>query len=202
MFGFQVDASVSVMVDVQNTLVNNVFSFYANDDVKSWAFPKLAQDTVRAHVPTCHMPHRATYALLPSVGARTVHTCGCIDCAVVAVCRASHAVPSSVASCPLPSSGPQLGCFCLSEPNAGSDAFALTTRAEDKGDHWLINGNKMWITNSGEAGLFLVRAPQTPTTCTPHRRTPDPPRASDQRTMLLGGCCCGGSTDLRYRGRV
>lgn len=53
---------------------------------------------------------------------------------------------------------PQLGCFCLSEPNAGSDAFALTTRAEDKGDHWLINGNKMWITNSGEAGLFLVRA--------------------------------------------
>lgn len=51
----------------------------------------------------------------------------------------------------------QLGCFCLSEPNAGSDAFALTTRAEDKGDHWLINGNKMWITNSGEAGLFLVR---------------------------------------------
>ena len=43
----QVDPSVSVMVDVQNTLVNNVFSFYANDEVKAWAFPKLAQNTVR-----------------------------------------------------------------------------------------------------------------------------------------------------------
>lgn len=41
------DPSVSVMVDVQNTLVNNVFSFYANDEVKAWAFPKLAQNTVR-----------------------------------------------------------------------------------------------------------------------------------------------------------
>jgi len=51
----------------------------------------------------------------------------------------------------------QIGCFCLSEPNAGSDAFALTTKAEDKGDHWLINGQKLWITNSGEAGIFLVR---------------------------------------------
>ena len=54
----------------------------------------------------------------------------------------------------------QLGCFCLSEPNAGSDAFSLTTRAEDKGDHWLINGSKMWITNSAEAGLFLVSSTQ------------------------------------------
>lgn len=92
----KVDASVSVMVDVQNTLVNNVFAFYASDTVKQWAFPRLAQNT--------------------------------------------------------------LGCFCLSEPNAGSDAFALTTKAEDKGDHWLINGQKMWITNSGEAGLFLIFA--------------------------------------------
>ena len=63
----------------------------------------------------------------------------------------------------------QLGCFCLSEPNAGSDAFALTTRAEDKGDHWLINGNKMWITNSGEAGLFLVRTARWLTIATPVR---------------------------------
>jgi len=42
----QIDPSVSVMVDVQNTLVNNVFAFYANDHVKSWAFPRLATDTV------------------------------------------------------------------------------------------------------------------------------------------------------------
>jgi len=92
----KVDASVSVFCDVQNTLVNNVFSFYASDDIKARAFPRLATDTV--------------------------------------------------------------GAFCLSEPGSGSDAFALKTRAEDKGDHYLINGNKAWITNSAEAGLFLVMA--------------------------------------------
>lgn len=96
----KVDASVSVMVDVQNTLVNNVFSFYASDQVKEWAFPRLATNS--------------------------------------------------------------LGCFCLSEPNAGSDAFSLTTRAEDKGDHYVINGQKLWITNAGEASLFLVFATLDP----------------------------------------
>ncbi|XP_015791712.1 short/branched chain specific acyl-CoA dehydrogenase, mitochondrial [Tetranychus urticae] len=48
--------------------------------------------------------------------------------------------------------------FCLTEPDSGSDAFALKTRAEDKGDHYVINGNKCWISNSGEAGVFLVFA--------------------------------------------
>lgn len=92
----KVDASVSVMVDVQNTLVNNVFAFYASDEIKEYAYPRLAGDT--------------------------------------------------------------LGSFCLSEAGSGSDAFALGTRAEDKGDHWELNGSKMWITNAGEAGLFLVMA--------------------------------------------
>lgn len=96
----KVDASVSVMVDVQNTLVNNVISFYASDAVKEFAFPKLATDT--------------------------------------------------------------LGSFCLSEAGSGSDAFALKTRAEDKGDHYELNGSKMWITNGGEAGLFLVMATVDP----------------------------------------
>lgn len=52
----------------------------------------------------------------------------------------------------------KVGAFCLSEPSSGSDAFALKTRAEDKGDHYVINGSKMWITNSKEAELFIVMA--------------------------------------------
>jgi alkylation response protein AidB-like acyl-CoA dehydrogenase len=51
-----------------------------------------------------------------------------------------------------------LGAFALSEPASGSDAFALETRAEDKGSHWELTGRKFWITNGGEAGLFLVFA--------------------------------------------
>lgn len=92
----KVDASVSVFCDVQNTLVNNVFSFYASKDIQDRVFPRLATDTV--------------------------------------------------------------GCFCLSEAGSGSDAFALSTRAEDKGDHYVINGSKAWITNSHEAGIYLVMA--------------------------------------------
>lgn len=55
-------------------------------------------------------------------------------------------------------SGEWVGCFCLSEPGAGSDAGSLTTMAEDKGDHYLINGVKNWITNGKEAGLAIVFA--------------------------------------------
>lgn len=55
-------------------------------------------------------------------------------------------------------SGEAIGCFCLSEPNAGSDAGSLTTMAVDKGDHWEINGVKNWITNGKEAGVAIVFA--------------------------------------------
>ena len=93
----KVDASVSVCVDVQNTLVNNLFKFYANDDVKSRYLPKLAKQSV--------------------------------------------------------------GCFCLSESGSGSDAFALATRAQDLGkEGFKINGSKAWITNGGEADIFIVMA--------------------------------------------
>ncbi len=51
-----------------------------------------------------------------------------------------------------------LGAFALSEPASGSDAFALETKAEDKGTHWELTGRKFWITNGGEAGFFLVFA--------------------------------------------
>ncbi len=96
----KVDPSVSVMCDVQNTLVNNLVKFYASKDMQKRLLPRLAKDTV--------------------------------------------------------------GCFCLSEPGSGSDAFALKTRAQDKGDHYLINGSKQWITNGGEAGIFLVMANLSP----------------------------------------
>jgi short/branched chain acyl-CoA dehydrogenase len=46
----------------------------------------------------------------------------------------------------------------LSEPISGSDAFALQTRARKDGDHWIVNGSKMWITNSYEAEIFLIFA--------------------------------------------
>lgn len=94
----KVDASVAVMCDVQNTLVNNVFGIYANKDIQRRAFPRLATNTV--------------------------------------------------------------GSFCLSEAGSGSDAFALKTRADKQGDGstYVINGSKMWITNAGEAGIFLVMA--------------------------------------------
>ena len=90
------DASVAVLVDVQNTLVNNVFKKWATPALQEFAYPRLASSAV--------------------------------------------------------------GCFCLSEPGSGSDAFALKTRAEKRGDAWEINGGKVWITNGGEAGLFLIFA--------------------------------------------
>jgi hypothetical protein len=46
-----------------------------------------------------------------------------------------------------------VGSFCLSESGSGSDAFALKTRAEKRGDYYVINGSKAWITNAGEAGM-------------------------------------------------
>ncbi len=51
-----------------------------------------------------------------------------------------------------------LGAFALSEPASGSDAFALETRADDRGTHWELTGRKFWITNGGEAGMFLIFA--------------------------------------------
>ncbi len=51
-----------------------------------------------------------------------------------------------------------LAAFALSEPNSGSDAFALETRATQDGDDWLLTGRKFWITSGAEAGLYLVFA--------------------------------------------
>ena len=92
----RVDASVSVCVDVNNTLVINAFLNYASEELRQRYLPRLCTETI--------------------------------------------------------------GAYCLSEAGSGSDAFALQTRAEEKDDHYVINGRKMWITNGNEAGIFLVFA--------------------------------------------
>lgn len=92
----RVDASLSVMVDVNNTLTINAFLNYGNEALRKKYLTRLCTDTV--------------------------------------------------------------GAYCLSEAGSGSDAFALQTRAEDKGDHYLLNGRKLWITNGNEAGIFIVFA--------------------------------------------
>jgi alkylation response protein AidB-like acyl-CoA dehydrogenase len=55
-----------------------------------------------------------------------------------------------------------VGAYALSEPGAGSDAFGLATRAERRGDTWVLNGRKMWITNGAEAGIFVLFANADP----------------------------------------
>jgi butyryl-CoA dehydrogenase/short/branched chain acyl-CoA dehydrogenase len=55
-----------------------------------------------------------------------------------------------------------VAAYALSEAGSGSDAFAMATRAEDHGDHFLITGRKLWITNAAEAGLFLLFANARP----------------------------------------
>jgi alkylation response protein AidB-like acyl-CoA dehydrogenase len=91
-----VDPSVSVLVDVQNTLCINALLRWGNDEQKKRLLPRLATDTV--------------------------------------------------------------GAYALSEAGSGSDAFALQTKAEKRGDGYILNGRKLWITNAMEAGIFLVFA--------------------------------------------
>ncbi|MGH9351325.1 MAG: acyl-CoA dehydrogenase family protein [Terriglobia bacterium] len=92
----RVDASASVIIDVQNTLVENAILRWGSEEQKKSFLPRLARDTV--------------------------------------------------------------GAYALSEPQAGSDAFALETRAREDGSHYVLNGRKLWITNAKEAGLFILFA--------------------------------------------
>jgi alkylation response protein AidB-like acyl-CoA dehydrogenase len=55
-----------------------------------------------------------------------------------------------------------VGAYALSEPGSGSDAFGLATRAEQRGNRWILNGRKMWITNGAEAQIFVVFANANP----------------------------------------
>src|SRR6266581_4510255 len=96
----RVDASVGVLVDVQNTLVNNALIRWGNEEQKGRYLPRLASQNV--------------------------------------------------------------GAYALSEAGSGSDAFAMQTRAVDRGDHFVINGRKLWITNGNEAEIFIVFANSNP----------------------------------------
>jgi alkylation response protein AidB-like acyl-CoA dehydrogenase len=58
--------------------------------------------------------------------------------------------------------GRSVGAFCLTEPGVGSDATAITCRAESQGDGWLLNGTKAWVTNGAEADVFAVYAQTDP----------------------------------------
>ena len=92
----RVDPSVGVLMDVQNTLVNNALIRWGNAEQKKRYLPRLASDTV--------------------------------------------------------------GAYALSEAGSGSDAFAMKTRATEEGDHYVLNGQKLWITNGNEAEIFVVFA--------------------------------------------
>jgi butyryl-CoA dehydrogenase/short/branched chain acyl-CoA dehydrogenase len=96
----RVDASVGVLVDVQNTLVNNAVSRWGNQELKKKYLSQLAAEKV--------------------------------------------------------------GAYALSEAGSGSDAFAMATRAADAGDHFVINGRKLWITNGKEAEIFVLFANANP----------------------------------------
>ena len=96
----RVDASAGVIVDVQNTLVNNALLRWANDEQKKRYLPRMTSDTC--------------------------------------------------------------GAYALSEAGSGSDAFALQTRAELKGNDYVLNGRKLWITNGKEAGIFILFATLDP----------------------------------------
>lgn len=96
----RVDASAGVVVDVQNTLVNNALLRWANDEQKKRYLPRMAAEWV--------------------------------------------------------------GAYALSEAGSGSDAFALATRAERRGDEYVLNGRKLWITNAKEASLFVLFATLDP----------------------------------------
>ncbi len=96
----RVDASVAVLVDVQNTLVNNALLRWGTEEQQARYFPKLASKWV--------------------------------------------------------------GAYALSEAGSGSDAFALSCRAHDRGDHYELTGRKLWITNAAEAELFIVMATLDP----------------------------------------
>jgi alkylation response protein AidB-like acyl-CoA dehydrogenase len=56
----------------------------------------------------------------------------------------------------------KVGAYALSEPGSGSDAFGMATRAERRGNEWVLDGRKMWITNGAEAGIFVVFANANP----------------------------------------
>jgi len=91
-------------------------------------------------------------------------------------------------------SGEYLGAFCLTEPSSGSDAASLKSRAVRDGDHYLINGSKVFITNGGEADVYIVFAKTNPALCSKgisafivEKNTPGLVVGKDEKKMGLHG---------------
>jgi alkylation response protein AidB-like acyl-CoA dehydrogenase len=86
-------------------------------------------------------------------GFMTVHT------SLVAQCLLAWGTPAQKQTyLPRLASGEWIGCYCLTEPNAGSDAASLESTAAEDGDRFILNGEKIWITNGGVAQLAIVFA--------------------------------------------
>ncbi|WP_342433617.1 acyl-CoA dehydrogenase [Neobacillus sp. FSL H8-0543] len=90
--------------------------------------------------------------------------------------------------------GEYLGAFCLTEPSSGSDAASLKSRAVKDGEHYVLNGSKMFITNGGEADVYIVFASTDPTRRTKgistfivDKNTPGLVIGKDERKMGLHG---------------
>lgn len=93
-----------------------------------------------------------------SRGCASVAVTMCVNHLVCEVIRQYGSTEQKSRYLPALASGRELGSFCLSEPQAGSDAQNQKTRAVRKGDSWVINGKKAWITNGGYASVFVVTA--------------------------------------------
>ncbi|WDZ86923.1 acyl-CoA dehydrogenase family protein [Micromonospora cathayae] len=138
-------------------------------------FPKAAYDALRAadfHAP--HIP--VEYG---GAGADALATAIVIE-EVARACAASSLIPAvnKLGTMPLllagsdelkrryltpVAAGEAMFSYCLSEPEAGSDAASMTTRAVRDGDHWVLNGVKRWITNAGVSEFYTVFAVTDPT---------------------------------------
>jgi alkylation response protein AidB-like acyl-CoA dehydrogenase len=63
---------------------------------------------------------------------------------------------------PAMAAGEKIGAYCVTEPDAGTDIASIATHADDKGDHWVLNGTKTYVTNGAFAGVFIVFAKTDP----------------------------------------
>jgi alkylation response protein AidB-like acyl-CoA dehydrogenase len=90
-------------------------------------------------------------------GSASLQVCVTVHNSLVAAAIAKHGTDEQKKKyLPKMADGSWIGAYSLSEPGSGTDAASLTTTAEDKGDHWLVNGAKAWVTNGGFASVFLV----------------------------------------------
>lgn len=90
-------------------------------------------------------------------GSAAFQVCATVHNSLVCAAIAKHGTPEQKKKfLPKMASGEWIGAYSLSEPGSGTDAGSLSTSAVDKGDHWLVNGTKSWVTNGGFATVYLT----------------------------------------------